>query len=57
MSLRNFNLENLKVCYISLNLKGLAGTSAIASPLFKYFTPHILINDVPSIGFHGLRNK
>ena len=29
----------------------------IASRLLKYFTPHILIDDVPSIGFHGLRKK
>lgn len=23
------------------------------SNLSKYFTPHILVDDVPSIGFHG----
>jgi hypothetical protein len=29
----------------------------IASRLLKYFTPHIVIDDVPSIGFDGLRKK
>ena len=25
--------------------------------LLKYFTPHVLIDDVPSISFHGLKKK
>ena len=29
----------------------------IAHRLLKYFTPHVLIDDVPSIGFHGLKKK
>ena len=57
MNLTNFDSENLKVDWISLNLKGLVDTSIIASRLSKYFTPHVLIDDVPSIGFHGLKKK
>ena len=29
----------------------------IAGRLSKYFTPHILIDDVPITGFHGLKKK
>ena len=29
----------------------------IGDRLSKYFTPHVLIDDVPSIGFHGLKKK
>ena len=25
--------------------------------LLKYFTPHVLIDDVPSISFHGLKKN
>ena len=57
MNLTNFDSENLKVDWISLNLKGLVDTSIFASRLSKYFTPHVLIDDVPSIGFHGLKKK
>ena len=52
-----FDSENLVVDWISLNIEGLMDPRIIASRLLKYFTPHILIDDVPSIGFHGLRKK
>ena len=29
----------------------------IARRLSKHFTPHILMDDVPSIGFHGFKKK
>lgn len=29
----------------------------IAHRLSKHFTPHVLIDDVPTIGFHGLKKK
>ena len=32
-------------------------TSIIASRLSNYFTPHVLIDDVSSTGFHGLKKK
>jgi hypothetical protein len=57
MSVTNFDSENLKVDWISFNFKGLVDPIIIAGRLLKYFTPHILIDDVPSIGFHGLKKK
>ena len=29
----------------------------IAGRLLKYFTPHVLIDDLPNIGYHGLKKK
>ena len=29
----------------------------IASNLSKYFTPHVRMDDVPSIGFHGFKKR
>ena len=57
MNVTNFDSENLKVDWISFNFKGLVDPIIIAGRLLKYFTPHILIDDVPSIGFHGLKKK
>lgn len=57
MKLLNFQSENLKVDWISLNLEGLIDPRIIAHRLLKYFTPHVLIDDVPSIGFHGFNKK
>ena len=37
----SFNSENLKVNWISFNLKGLANTRIIADRLSNYFTPHL----------------
>lgn len=42
---------------ISLNLKDLRDPRIITGHLLKDFTPHVLIDDVPSIGFHGLKKK
>jgi hypothetical protein len=53
----SFKSENLEVDWISLNLKGLMDPRIITGRLLKYFTPHVLIDDVPSIGFHGLKKK
>ena len=53
----NFDSENLKVDWISFNLENLMDPGIIAHRLLKYFTPHLLIDDVPSIGFHGLKKK
>ena len=57
MAIIDFDSENLAVDWISLNIKGLMDPRIIAGHLLKYFTPHILINDVPSIGFHGFKKK
>ncbi len=57
MSVTNFNSENLKVDWISFNLKGLVDPRIIAGRLSNYFTPHVMIDDKPEIGFHGLRKK
>ena len=53
----SFKSENLLVDWISFNLEGLMDTKIIAHRLLKYFTPHVLIDDVPSIGFHGFKKK
>ena len=53
----SFNSENLKVDWISFNLKGLANTRIIADRLSNYFTPHVMIDGKPEIEFHGLRKK
>jgi len=47
----------LKVDWISFNLEGLVDPRIIAGRLFTYFTPHVLIDDVPSIGFHGFQKR
>ena len=52
-----FESENLVVDYISFNLEGLIDPEIVAHRLLKYFTPHVLIDDVPSIGFRGLKTS
>ena len=52
-----FESENLEVDYVTFNLEGLMNPRIIAGHLSKYFTPHVLIDDVPSIGFHSLKKK
>ena len=53
----NFQFENLVVDWISFNIQSLPDPGTIASGLSKYFTPHVLMDDVPSIGFHGLKKR
>jgi len=57
MSVINFDSENLKVDWISFNLKGLMDPRIIAGRLSKYFNPYVLIDDEPGIGFHGFRKR
>jgi hypothetical protein len=52
-----FESENLVVDYISFNLEGLMYPGIVAHRLLKYFTPHVLIDDVPCIRFHGLKKN
>ena len=53
----NFKSENLLVDWISFNIQGLMDPRIIARRLLKYFTPHVLIDNVPSIGFRGLKKS
>jgi len=53
----NFDSENLALDWISFNLEGLINPRVIADRLSKHFTPHVLIDDVPWIGYHGLNKK
>ena len=53
----SFNSENLKVDWISFNLKGLPSIRKVADRLSNYFTAHVLIDGKPEIGFHDLRKK
>ena len=53
----SFESESLLVDWISLNLEGFMDPGMLARRLSKHFTPHVLIDDVPSIGFHGLKKK
>jgi len=57
MTLTNFDSENLKVDWLSFNLEGLMDPEIIANHLSKHFTPHVLIDDVSAIGFHGLKKN
>jgi hypothetical protein len=52
-----FESENLLVDYISFKFEGLMDPEMLARRLSKHFTPHVIINDVPSIIFHGLKKK
>src|SRR6056300_465906 len=53
----SFNSENLKVDWVSFNLKGLVNTKIIADRLSNYFTPHVMIDGKPEIRFHYLQKK
>ena len=57
MSVITLDSENLQLDWISFNLEGLIDPKIIAGHLLKYFTPHVLIDDVPSIGYHGFKKK
>ena len=57
MSVITLDSENLQLDWISFNLEGLIDPKIIAGRLLKYFTPHVLIDDVPSIGYHGFKKK
>lgn len=57
MELLSFYSQHLDVDWVSFNLQGLTDPKTIASNLSKYFTPHILVDDVPIIGFHGLKKN
>jgi len=52
-----FESENLVVDYISFKFEGLMDPEMLARRLSKHFIPHVLIDDVPSIGYHGLKKK
>lgn len=57
MSVITLDSENLQLDWISFNLEGLIDHKIIAGRLLKYFTPHVLMDDVPSIGYHGFKKK
>ena len=57
MSVITLDSENLQLDWISFNLEGLIDHKIIASRLLNYFTPHVLIDDVPSIGYHGFKKN
>jgi len=57
MSMITLDSENLELDWISFNLEGLIDPKIIAGRLLKYFTPHVLMDDVPSIGYHGFKKK
>lgn len=47
----------MQLDWISFNLEGLIDPKKIAGRLFKYFTPHVLMDDLPSIGYHGFKKN
>lgn len=57
MSVITLDSENLQLDWISFNLEGLIDPKIIAGRLLKYFTPHVRMDDVPSIGYHGFKKK
>ena len=52
-----FDYQHLDVDWISFNIQGLTDPKTIASNLSKYFTPHVLMDDALSIGFHGFKKR
>ena len=57
MKFLTFDSQHLDVDWLSFNIQGLTEPKTIASNLSKYFTPHVLIDDVPSIGFRGFKKR
>ena len=57
MNVITLDSENLVVDWFSFNLEGLMNPKIIARRLSKHFTPHVLMDDVPCIGFHRLKKK
>jgi hypothetical protein len=57
MNVITLDSENLVVDWLSFNLEGLMDPGMLARRLSRHFTPHVLIDDVPSIGFHCLKKK
>ena len=53
MELLNFDSQYLNIDWISFNIQDLTDSKKISSKLSKYFTPYILLDDVPSPEFHG----
>jgi len=53
----SFESENLVADYISFNLECLIDPEIITHSLSKHFTPHVTIDDVPKIAYHGLKKK
>ena len=57
MNVITLDSENLVVDQLFFNLEGLMDPKIIARRLSKHFTSHVLMDDVPSIGFHGFKKK
>lgn len=57
MKLLNFQSENLVVDWISFNIQGLTDPRRIANGLSKHFTPNVLMNGEPIIGYHNFKKK
>ena len=57
MNVTNLNSENLVVDWLSFNLEGLMDLLIITNRLAKHFISHVLIDNVPMIGFHGLKKN
>ncbi len=57
MKFLTFDSQYLDVDWISFNIQGLTDPKTIASNLSKYFTPHILIDDSTSTGFHSFKKR
>ena len=55
MSLTNFDSENLALDWISFNLEGLINLRVISDRFSKHFISHVLIDDVPCIGYYDLK--
>ena len=53
----SFDSNDLIVDWVSFNLEGLVDPIIMAGRLLKYFTPHVLIDGIPGIEFHGFRKK
>lgn len=57
MNIITLDSENLVIDWFSFNLEDFMDPEIFTRRLSKHFSPHVLINDVPSIGFHSLKKK
>ena len=57
MNVTNLNSKNLVVDWLSFNLEGSMDSIIIDNHLAKHFTLHVLIDNVPTIGFHVLKKN
>ena len=57
MKFLTFSSLPLDVDWLSFNIQSFTEPKTIASNLSEYFVPHVIIDDIPSVGFHGFKKR